>query len=88
MSNSNRFVANWADQQREWLRDSRGSLRKIYRCELCNVDCQGYKGLEAHKKGKKCKKRHRIKQRELEEQQPQDSLTSSTLSTSSAVSST
>ena len=81
MANPNRYVQNWADQQREWLRDSRGSTRVKYLCDVCNVDCQGQKGLDSHQQSKKCKKRHRAKERQERGRNPSTS-SSSTSSTS------
>ena len=88
MSQKNRFTTNWQDQQREWLRDSRGQHRDSYMCKVCNVDCQGTKGLEAHLNGKKCRKKHRLLQRELDAAAAASSSTSASSASASSASST
>ena len=54
------FVASWEAQHRAWFRDSRGKHVRRFECDVCRVDCQSRKGLEAHLRGsKRCKKKRR-----------------------------
>ena len=55
------FVSSWEQQHDAWFRDSRGVHVRRYECDVCGVDCQGQKGLEAHLSGsKKCKRKRRL----------------------------
>ena len=57
---SKKFVASWEAQHAAWFRDSRGQHVQRFECDVCRVDCQSRKGLDAHLRGsKRCKKKRR-----------------------------
>ena len=57
---SKKFVASWEAQHAAWFRDSRGQHVRRFEGDVCRVDCQSRKGLDAHLRGsKRCKKKRR-----------------------------